>query len=380
MKELGIYVHIPFCKSKCNYCDFVSFPNKEEKIDEYIRSIKKEISSSIDSLNINDYVVTTIYIGGGTPSSIDSKYIVEILEYIRKKYNISENIETTIEINPGTVSIIKIEDYKKARINRVSIGLQSTNNNILKSIGRIHSYEQFIETYMLLRKLGFKNINVDLMIGLPEQTIDILKESINKVIDLKPEHISVYSLIIEENTKIYDQIEKKEIRIPEEEKERLMYWYAKNKLELNGYNHYEISNFCKEKYESKHNMNCWNQKEYLGFGLAAHSYFNNTRFSNTTDLNKYIKYNYKNYMENKTIHETQNKEDKEKEYMLLGLRKIKGVNISEFKHIFTENPIYIFKNEIDELVEKKLLEVDANNIKLTEKGIDLANLVWEKFV
>ena len=374
-KHIGIYIHIPFCKQKCYYCDFVSYCNKDNLIEKYIQAVKKEIQLQEIIKEID-----TIYIGGGTPSYIEAKYIKEILEEIKTK-NISKEAEITIEVNPGTVTLDKLQEYKNCGINRLSIGLQSTQNNLLKTIGRIHNFEEFLETYKMARKVGFKNINVDLMLGLPNQKISELKESLEKVLELKPEHISVYSLIVEENTPIADKIEKNELILPEEETERNMYWYVKNTLELNGFHHYEISNFAKKGFESKHNLNCWNQQEYIAFGVAAHSYVDNVRYSNTESLEKYIENIDSGIPENnRTIHEVQNEDDKKKENMLLGLRKIDGIKISEFKNLFGDNPIYLYRNELDKLSKQGLIKVEDDIIKLTNKGIDLANLVWEKFV
>lgn len=377
MKNLGIYIHIPFCKQKCSYCDFISFAGKEECIQEYIESLKKEI----ENFEVSNYEIDTIYIGGGTPSFIDSKNIIEILEIIRNKFNVKSNAEITIEVNPGTVNEEKIQDYITAGINRVSIGLQSTNNKILKQIGRIHTYEEFLKTYNLARKVGIKNINVDLMLALPNQTIEDLNASVDDIIKLQPEHISVYSLILEDGTLMKMLVDENKIDLPSEEIEREMYWKVKEKLESNGYVHYEISNFSKKGFESKHNLNCWEQKEYIGFGLAAHSYINNRRFCNTSNLRDYINNiqngNFKNNIE---VCEIQNEEDKKKEYMLLGLRKIEGVNVQDFKNKFVDNPIYLFHKELEKLVNEGLIEIDLNNIKLTSKGLDLANLVWEEFV
>ena len=373
--EIGIYVHIPFCKQKCYYCDFISYCNKDDKIEPYIKTLIKEIEMQNIKSNIN-----TIYIGGGTPSYIDSKYITEIMDKIKKK-NVIENVEITIEVNPGTVTRGKLEDYKNSGINRLSIGLQTANNKLLKQIGRIHNYEEFLETYKIAREVGFNNINVDLILGLPNQRIQDLKNSLDEVIKLSPEHISVYSLIIEDGTPIKTQIENGKLQLPDEETERNMYWYVKNTLELNGYKHYEISNFAKNGYESKHNMNCWNQDEYIGFGISAHSYRNITRYSNTDNINEYIRNIKSNSPEkNRIIHEVQKLEDTEKEFMLLGLRKIDGVSISEFKNRFGDNPIYLYRNELKKLSDENLIKVDENNIKLTNKGIDLANIVWEEFV
>ena len=385
-KELGIYIHIPFCKQKCYYCDFVSFLNKKEYIEKYIETLRREI----DGYDLSNYNITTIYIGGGTPSRIPSEKIQEILEKIRQKISKNqtrwEDIEITIELNPGTVDEEKIKKYKKIGINRLSIGLQSTNNKLLKEIGRIHTFEDFKDTYNTVKKVGFENINVDLMIGLPNQTISDVKESLNEIIKLNPTHVSVYSLIVEENTKMEQLINNKELQLPDEELERQMYWYVKNTLELNGYNHYEISNFAKKGKESKHNLNCWEQKEYIGLGLAAYSYLNGVRYGNTSDIEKYI--NVQDFLNSseleesgiRIVDEVQSLEDKRKEYMLLSLRKIDGVSIQNFKEKFVENPIFLFRKELEKLVNEKLITIDGDSIKLTNKGLDLANIVWEEFV
>lgn len=312
-KELGIYMHIPFCKQKCNYCDFISYTNKCEKIENYIECLEKEI----DKFDYRNYNVTTIYIGGGTPSYIDSKYIKQIMNSIYKKLQLEKNelkeVEITIEVNPGTVTKGKLQDYKDVGINRISIGLQCVQDRLLKILGRIHTFEDFINTYNLAKEVGFENINVDLMLGFPDQSIEDIKESLNQIIKLNPNHVSTYSLIVEEGTKIFNQIENNELQLPDEELERNMYWYVKNTLELNGYNHYEISNFSKKGKESKHNMNCWNQEEYIGFGIAAHSYISNIRFSNTNNLEEYIKNITNNELEkNIIIEEEQTLEDKKK--------------------------------------------------------------------
>ncbi len=373
--KIGIYVHIPFCKKKCDYCDFISYCGKDDLIEKYVDSVKKEI----DHVKIKSEI-TTIYIGGGTPSYIDSKFIVQILEKIKEK-NVAQDAEITIEVNPGTVTQEKLQDYIDCGINRISIGLQTTNDELLKQIGRIHNYEQFLETYKLAKKVGFKNINVDLMLGLPNQRIIDLKESLENVLRLAPKHISVYSLIVEDGTPIANKIKNEKLKLPDDELERNMYWYVKNTLELNGYKHYEISNFAKKGYESKHNMNCWNQMEYVGIGTAAHSYRDITRYSNTEDIKEYIKNVQKGEFEkNRIIHEIQKEEDSKKEFMLLGLRKIDGLKISEFKNKFGDNPIYLYRNELKKLSDEKLIIIQDDNIRLSNKGIDLANLVWEEFV
>ncbi len=375
MKEIGVYIHIPFCKRKCFYCDFVSFPNKEDLQERYVNCLLKEIENF--KKNNLGFKVKTIYIGGGTPSYIDSMYINQIMAEFDK----TDFTEATIEVNPGTVDLTKLKNYRNSGINRLSIGLQTAKDALLKQIGRIHNFEDFLNTYNMAKEVGFNNINVDLMIGLPNQTISDIKFSLQKVIQLNPNHISVYSLIVEDETLISKMLNEGNIVLPDEETERQMYWYVKDFLELNGYNHYEISNFSKKNFESKHNMDCWNQKEYIGFGLAAHSYLENVRFSNTHILEEYISNIEKNdFDKNKIIHEKQDEFNKEKEYMLLGLRKIEGISVKSFKNKFGENPLFIFKNELSKLVNENLIQVNDDYIKLTNKGLDLANIVWEEFV
>lgn len=427
--ELGIYVHIPFCVKKCDYCDFISYSNCFDMQERYVEKLLEEIEENKNLLRNN--FISTIYIGGGTPSAIKPELIKKILDKIYDVAGIEieknkgtsnggkkvignempdkkEKIEITIEVNPGTTTKNNLQMYKNCGINRLSIGLQSTDDDILKKIGRIHNYEQFLDTYKWAAEAGFENINVDLMLGLPGQDIGILKNSLENVVNLKPEpkHISVYSLIVEENTKIEQRIDSGELSLPDDEEERRQYHYMKNFLELNGYKHYEISNFAKPGFESKHNMNCWEQKQYVGFGVAASSYVNGVRYANTTDLKEYLnvdkskKNGNVESMENKIknenkigkenekvgfknvriIEEIQNKLDMEKEFMMLGLRKLDGISISKFEQKFGENPIYLFRNELQKLVEEDLLEVDLDDIKLTSKGLDLANLVWEEFV
>ena len=388
MKDLGLYIHIPFCAKKCDYCDFKSFENKGNLIDEYIKWLNYEIKS-IGESNKNDFTsnldslinLKTIYIGGGTPSFINSNYIKMLLETIKNNFQMDKNVEITIEVNPGTITREKLKDYKEAGINRLSIGSQSTIDRILKEIGRIHTYSDIINTYNLARSMNFNNINLDLMIGLPKQTIDDVISSINDILKMNPEHISVYSLILEEGTKFYEKWEKNELILPNDEEERSMYWTVKKMLEKAGYIHYEISNFSKPGFESKHNLDCWKQEEYIGVGVAAHSYTNNIRYSNIDNIEQYIQ-NYKNgsELDNLVFHEKQNMQNKMKEYMILGLRKIEGIHIQEFKRKFGNNPIMLFKKELDKLVKEDLIEIDGDIIKLTFKGLDLANLVWEEFI
>ena len=382
MKELGLYIHIPFCKQKCYYCDFVSYAKNEKFFERYIEALLEEMNNFFDN---NDVEIKTIYIGGGTPSIIDAKYIEKIMNFFKEKDLLKKTKEITIEVNPGTVDEEKIKCYKKAGINRLSIGLQSTDDNMLKKIGRIHCYKDFLNTYKFAKEAGFDNINVDIMIGLPKQKISDVKNTLEKIINLEPEppkHISVYSLIVEENTPIEKMINEGTLELPNEENERNMYWYVKNFLELNGYNHYEISNFAKDGYESIHNSDCWKQKEYIVVGVAAHSFINDVRFGNTSNLDEYLRNCENKDFENNRIIDEVEKDlfSKEQEFMLVGLRMIDGISIQEFKNKFGENPIFVFKSELSKLVEDGLLMVDFDRIKLTNRGLDLANLVWEEFV
>lgn len=387
-KEIGLYIHIPFCKQKCYYCDFISYANKEELVERYIKCLKKEILQYANENKIMSehgleerYVIKTIYIGGGTPSAIDEVYIINVLDTIKDNFKMRDNAEITIEVNPGTVNKDKLESYRECGINRLSIGLQAVQDDILKCIGRIHTYKDFENTYEYAREVGFDNINVDLMINLPNQTLDDVKESVKTILSLKPEHISVYSLILEPNTKMYELINSKTLTIASDETERQMYWYVKDTLEKHKYNQYEISNFTKSGFESKHNMDCWNQKEYIGVGASASSFMENKRYSNISELEKYIE-NIEKGTPNKNLvlEEFLDEESKMDEFMMLGLRKIDGVDIKEFERIFQINPIVKYCKKLDKLNREGLIEIDENNIKLSNKGIDLANLVWEEFV
>lgn len=378
MEELGIYIHIPFCKQKCFYCDFCSFANKNEMQEKYVETVINEIKNITHK---EKYTVTTIYFGGGTPSILNPEYIKNILQEIKSSFEILDDAEITIEINPGTVNEEKLKRYKEYGINRLSIGLQSANDKILKNIGRIHDYKQFEETFFFARKCGFKNINVDLMIGLPTQAIEDVKQTLEKIIQKNPEHISVYSLIIEEGTTIEKLINENKLQLPDEETERIMYWTVVNELKENGYNQYEISNFSKKTYESKHNTNCWKQKQYIGLGTSAHSYLNKKRYSNTNNIEEYIKnIQENNISKNITIHEEQTEESTMNEYMLLGLRMIQGININEFKQKFKTDPTIKYKEILEKLQKENLIQITKTSIKLTKQGIDFGNIVWEEFI
>lgn len=353
----SIYIHIPYCKQKCLYCDFNSYSNKEDTINKYFDALIEEIKSyNIKELN-------TIYFGGGTPSFVDSKYIREIMSILPKAN------EVTLELNPGTVNKEKLAEYKNIGINRLSIGLQAIQNDILKEIGRIHTLNDFEEAFKLARSVGFDNINVDLMHGLPNQSVQDFKDSVDYLVKLGPEHISCYSLIL------HNDVFK---NLPTEEDERKMYYYAKEKLKESRYIHYEISNFAKSGKESKHNLVYWNQEEYVGVGAGASSYLNGERYTNVSSIEEYIKRINRGESVN-IIEEKQNSEDKLNEYMILKLRLIKGVNIKETNEKFKTDIVKKYEKSLEKLKKLGLIKIDEN-IYLTDKGLDLANIVWEEFV
>ncbi len=373
MKELALYIHIPFCEKKCYYCDFTSFPDKTDEVSKYIDYLIKELSLYKDKIR-EEYIINSIFIGGGTPSSIDEIYIEKILKYIFHNFNISKNHEITIEINPGSLTIEKAKTYKDIGINRISMGLQSLNNRLLKSIGRIHTAEDFYTSYNILKNLGYENINIDLMFALPDQSMEDLLITLKDVIDLNVTHISLYSLILEEGTQFYKWYEEGKLNMPSEDLDREMYHNAVSFLRSNGYNHYEVSNFSKGNYKCIQNMTYWKVNPYLGVGINSHSNLDNVRFSNESNFK-----NYYNKLDNDQIpikdKEIISKEMEIAEYIILGLRLIDGVDKNEFKNRFHIDIESIYIEEIKKNVRDGLLTEDENSIKLTTYGLDLANRV-----
>jgi len=377
MKKLALYIHFPFCKQKCYYCDFKSFANKETYVESYINALCKEIEM-YHYLN-EKYEISSIYLGGGTPSYIDSKNIIKVLSIVRENYNIAHNSEITIEINPGTLNKEKLQDYYSSGINRISFGVQSTNDEILKRIGRIHSYKEFVENYKLAREIGFNNISVDLIFGLPEQNIEIWNKTLEDIIKLNPEHISAYSLKIEEGTPFYAMQSKGSLELPSEEIEREMYYLLKERLKKNGYEQYEISNFSKSGYESKHNIAYWERQDYLGVGSNSASCIENKRFSNEENLEKYIEIINKNELP--VVYEEElNEEDIFMEEIILGLRMLKGINATEILKNQPRERIENFLKNKENLLKNGLIEENRDIIKLTDRGLDLANQVFVKFM
>ena len=372
---LGAYIHIPFCASKCFYCDFYSCVNKTNAR-EYIDAVIKEIMSEAELLSVRG--LNTIYIGGGTPSVIDSKQIVQILDVL--KLFVTENAEITIEVNPESVTEQKLQDYFNAGVNRISIGLQSANDTTLKKIGRIASLEDFEKAYNSAVKVGFKNISCDVMIGLPDETLDMFENTVNYVLGLEHiTHISAYSLEVHENTKLDFLVNNNFVLLPDENVEREMKYMLDRKLEDAGFNRYEISNYARPGYESKHNLKYWNQEQYLGFGAAASSFVNSIRYTNIQDIDKYVQ-NIDNGTSNKQDIEEMDKLDLIKEYIILRLRLKEGINLTEFKTKFKQDINELYKDNIDKLINEGLLQKTVNKLSLTYRGEDLANIVWQEFI
>ena len=403
MNGLEIYIHIPFCVKKCDYCDFLSAPADLETKEKYVKALINEIK--LNKNKMSEYVVDTVFIGGGTPSLLEENQISKIMSVLKDNCNMSENPEITIECNPGTITESKLLEYKKSGINRISFGLQSANDEELKSIGRIHNYAGFLESYNLARKCGFDNINVDLMSALPGQTLKSYEETLNKVVRLEPEHISAYSLIVEENTLMYDRVKKAQIKginiLPDEESERKMYYLTNNILRSNGYRKYEISNYSKPGKECKHNIGYWQRKEYLGFGIGAASLYKENRYNNISDINKYIevltnniKENSINNVENSSEVENQvnilnsivknlqqlTERDRMEEFMFLGLRMMEGVSMEKFERYFGKPYMEVYGKVQKKMEDKRFLINDNGYVKLTEFGIDLSNYVMSEFL
>ncbi|HEX3077411.1 MAG TPA: radical SAM family heme chaperone HemW [Lachnospiraceae bacterium] len=384
-KNLGVYIHIPFCEAKCAYCDFLSAPASEEVRKEYIRALQKQIQAF--SYLQEEYQVRTIFIGGGTPSSIDPMDIKSILDEVREIFNIeriegdrsqSSYIETTIEANPGTLTRDKLLVYKKSGINRISMGLQSTDNKELKLLGRIHTYEQFEENYILARECGFKDINIDLMSALPSQTVASWEHTLRTVINLNPEHISAYSLIVEPDTPFYERYSDG-VCLPSEEEDRQMYHLTKTILNESGYERYEISNYAKPGYESRHNCTYWERGEYIGFGLGASSCINNERFHNEENMQTYLGLNFAKDPGKRENQKLTSKEQME-EFLFLGLRMMKGIDIDIFEEYFKTSFDTIFSTTLNKLMKDKLIRKEGNILTLTDRGIDISNYVLSEFI
>ena len=373
MEDVGIYIHIPFCISKCYYCDFISFPRLDNRVDEYIDYLIKEIDLYKECLK--KHRVKTIFIGGGTPSYLEGRYIYKLLDHIYKNFNTDKLEEVTIEANPGTLNKEKLRIYKKSGVNRISIGVQSLNDRLLEEIGRSHTSMDFYRNYELIRNTGFKNVNVDLMFGLPNQSLKDSQNTLEEIVKLKVEHISYYSLILEEKTLMNRWYNDGKIEIPDEELERKMYHSGIEFLQNKGYNHYEISNFSKDGLECKHNLIYWQIKPYIGFGIAAHSNLNKNRFWNYNDFENY----YNSIDKGKAPIGGKEEIDKKMEiaeYLIMGLRLIEGINKEDFVNRFHIRIEDIYGDILKKHQNQDLLYIDRQRIKFTPKGLDLSNVVY----
>lgn len=392
-EELSLYIHIPFCVRKCGYCDFLSAPADEKARDRYVQALLMEIER-YRGTETADRKIKTLYIGGGTPSILSVNQLDCIIQKIKCTFNFCDDIEASMEMNPGTASKEKCRALYQMGINRLSIGLQSTNDMELKTLGRIHSYEDFLNTYTWCREAGFQNINVDLMAALPYQTVESYTTGLRKIIRLAPEHISAYSLILEEGTPFYQKYNSGCYPLPDEEQERLMYRETEQILAQAGYERYEISNYAKKGYACRHNLVYWQGGDYLGLGLGSSSYMDGVRFHNTTDLNTYV--NQCAYVEDR---EELSVQAKMEEFMFLGLRVMAGVSGTEFEKRFGKTMEDVYGDVLRKHEEEGLLQIERKEdrkeaaaaepakgktniekVMLTTKGVDVSNYVFADFL
>lgn len=370
MKTLGLYIHIPFCLRKCHYCDFVSYPNRESDFDSYVATLIKEAQL------YNEYIkqrrIDTVFIGGGTPSLLLSAQITRLIDGLKSFSGFYAN-EFSIEANPESVTQDKIQAYKDSGINRISFGLQTHNNNILDAIGRRHTYEEFLDAYKIASKY-IKNFNIDIMFGLPGQSIEDFKDTIKRVVDLEPSHISCYALKLEEGTKLFN-----EYRGIDDDTDRKMYHLAVKTFDEAGYTHYETSNFAQQGYECRHNLKYWEGDEYLGLGVAASSYNGRKRWTNISDLDSYVQ---TIDTGNKPIEETATltEMDKKQEYVMLRFRLSKGICLADYESTFGTNFLEEYKSALTTAEKAGLITVDKTSVKPTLKGFDLQNTLISEFM
>lgn len=381
-RNLELYLHIPFCVRKCNYCDFFSASGTEEEQEAYVSAMVQEIQSYQELSG--EYEVQTIFLGGGTPSLLTPEQIEQIFNAIYHTFSVNENAEITMEMNPGTVDIEKLHAMKAAGVNRLSIGLQSAQNEELKMLGRIHTFEEFLESWKLIEQAGFKNRNIDLMSALPGQTIESYEDTLSKVLALEPEHISAYSLILEEGTVFYDWYEKGKLdrgawKLPSEEEEYAMGELTILRLAEAGMYRYEISNYAKPGKECRHNLGYWDRVEYLGIGAGSSSLIKGERFDHIRDRKAYIE-KIRNGESILIDREILSVESQMEEFMYLGLRKVEGVSRTDFQNYFGKNVDDVYGKILDKLEEEQLLEFSGDRIRLTHRGMDVSNCVLAEFL
>ena len=386
MKEMELYIHVPFCIKKCAYCDFLSAPAGEEERQRYVETMIKEIQGY--RKKYQEYCVTTIFVGGGTPSVLSGEQIKEVFNALRASFVIDAQAEITIEVNPGTVTEEKVEAWMQAGVNRISIGLQSVNDEELQMLGRMHTYKDFLNTYHLLRDKGFNNLNIDLISAIPGQTLESWKKTLSTVAELEPEHISAYSLIVEEGTPFYTiygeggadgNLESMVQPLPDEETERFIYEETEMILQKYGYDRYEISNYAKPGYACRHNEGYWRRVNYLGVGLGASSLIENQRFRNFSTYDTYM-----DAIQNQKLFHEEVKSlsvtDEMEEFMFLGLRMMSGISREEFQKKFGKKIETVYEKQIQQLKKDGLIEFVENRIRLTKRGIDISNYVFEQFL
>jgi len=376
-KTIGLYIHVPFCKSKCYYCDFNSFAGKDELVEPYFKALTDEIR--LYAGRLKDCRIKTVFIGGGTPSCVEGRYIYETLNSCWQYFNVEQDAEVSIEANPGTLTHEKLILYKAAGINRLSMGLQAWQDRLLKGVGRIHNVGDFIENYDLARKAGFDNINADLIFGLPGQTMRDWEESVINVSKIGVNHVSCYSLKVEEGTVFGDRLASGDLTPVDEDLDREMYHFAVDKLSEKGFNHYEISNFAKPGFKCRHNLIYWEAEEYVGIGAGAHSYFEGKRFNNKYGIEEYISSILSREFPAENI-QTISREESMSEFMILGLRLVDGISMNEFKARFEKDVFDVFGKQISKLIKKGLIRLDGDRLKLTKIGLDLANMAFVEFV
>lgn len=377
-KELELYLHIPFCVSKCKYCDFLSAPSGEEQRQIYVERLCRRIRYWSDVIHNYGYEIVSIFVGGGTPSILTEAQITQVFEAVHDSFPIREDAEITLEMNPGTDVKDKLPVYRELGINRLSMGLQSADNEELKCLGRIHTYEDFRQVYQWAREAGFTNINVDLMSAIPGQTLESYEDTLRKVADLEPEHISAYSLIIEEGTPFYERYGegRHAEELPDEDIERQMYVRTGEILEDYGYHRYEISNYAKDGYECRHNLGYWDRKEYLGLGAGASSLMDHIRWKEPDHIGPSTGL----VLEEREDFTRLRRKDEMEEFMFLGLRKITGVSEYDFYKSFRVSMDEIYKESIENLIKEGLLVREEDRIRLTDRGIDLSNYALSQFL
>lgn len=377
-KELELYLHIPFCVSKCKYCDFLSAPSGEEQRQIYVERLCRRIRYWSDVIHNYGYEIVSIFVGGGTPSILTEAQITQVFEAVHESFPIREDAEITLEMNPGTDVKDKLPVYRELGINRLSMGLQSADNEELKCLGRIHTYEDFRQVYQWAREAGFTNINVDLMSAIPGQTLESYEDTLRKVADFEPEHISAYSLIIEEGTPFYERYGegRHAEELPDEDIERQMYVRTGEILEDYGYHRYEISNYAKDGYECRHNLGYWDRKEYLGLGAGASSLMDHIRWKEPDHIGPSTGL----VLEEREDFTRLRRKDEMEEFMFLGLRKINGVSEYDFYKSFRVSMDEIYKESIENLIKEGLLVREEDRIRLTDRGIDLSNYALSQFL